>query len=104
METKIKATVYAKQLRAKLGELIKARPGKIGAHKRAQEKWRKEMVQWVRDHAADIVMKLPSTSRYNRWDAFDGAPKPPRARRRIKCTSRRSGRSSATSASRARST
>lgn len=86
IHTKVKTAAFAKQLRDRLAELKKAKPGVKAAYQRALAKWREDLREWVLAHAAERVADVqPYERSRHREPAFDsssffrGAPLPPEA-------------------------
>jgi hypothetical protein len=89
MQTKIKTTVYAKQLRAKLKELEAKRKKDLADYKTNFETWRVRLVEWLRTNGVkrvDVITMTEvknHTNKYHRSVRFDtsaffaGAPEPP---------------------------
>ncbi len=89
MDTKVKATVYAKALRARLAELKAAREKALAAYKTGVVAWRAELTTWIVDNAKKRIAAVGADeikrhrTGYNRRDAFApgyffvGAPQPP---------------------------
>ena len=79
MESMMKATTYAKELRAKLKQLQARKPILVANHKKKVAAWRKALTKWVLENAERRVNAITNLERYERYgNFFDGAPKPPK--------------------------
>ena len=90
METKIKATVYAAKLRAKLAALKKEREKLLADYKTGLVAWKKDLAAWILKNAKARVDTITSTevkeARRNDWNGrtsfnehafFAGSPSAP---------------------------
>lgn len=86
METRIKTTVYAKNLRARLTELRTEHEAAKKKYTKDLAVWREALKQWIGLHTYNRVASISRTElkdRYRGTQGFDtqiffsGAPKPP---------------------------
>jgi len=86
METRIKTTVYAKNLRARLTELRKEHEAAKKKYTKDLAAWREALKEWIGLHTHNRVASISRTDLKSRYrgnhgfstdEFFNGAPKPP---------------------------
>lgn len=87
MHTKVKTTVFAKQLRTRLEELKRERTKELDAYHKAVREWRLALATWIKENGGKRILAMKPEKERNRYghrglgfspsEFFEGAPASP---------------------------